>query len=101
MKTTFPSHFQSLLREYSLQTLSPNAPIVIERVLQLGEMKDYHRLSQQIGKQVIMDFFVSHRTFFDPKTTHFWEVLFELPHLSSPPSLYEQVNRPFFRRRIG
>jgi hypothetical protein len=101
MKTSFPTHFQSLLREYNLQNLDPTEPIVIQRVLQLGELKDYHRLSQHIGKQKIVDFFVSHRNSLDPRTVNFWEVLFDLPHLSPTSSLYEQVNNPFFRRSIG
>ena len=89
MKSAFSSHLTSMLREYDTNALNFGDTIVIERVLQFGEMSDYQQLKKQIGKQTIIDFFVKHRTSFDRKTANFWEKIFNLPHLSPAPTLYE------------
>jgi len=101
MKSAFSPHLQSLLREYDTSALQFSDGIVIERILMFGAMSDYYELKKQVGKQTIIDFFASHRTKFDKKTVKFRETLFELPHLSSQyPSIYEQMNKPLFRRSI-
>lgn len=102
MKPAFSPHLKSLLREYDTNALNFRDDIVIKRVLQFGEMRDYQQLKKRLGKPAVIDFFVKHRTSFDRKTVNFWETIFDLPHLSSPqPTVYEQLNKPLFRRSIG
>jgi len=101
MKSAFSPHLKSMLREYDTNALTFHDSIVIERVLQFWEMKDYWELEKQIGKSAIINFFVNHRTMFDKKTVNFREKIFNIPPLSSPhPSIYEQINKPLLCRSI-
>ena len=102
MKLPKSSHLPSLLREYDLSALQPQDDIVLERVLQFGELQDYKHLEKQVGRPFIVDFFLRHKQRFDKKTINFWEKIFHLPHSSSNyTSIYEQMHQPTFRRSIG
>jgi cell fate (sporulation/competence/biofilm development) regulator YmcA (YheA/YmcA/DUF963 family) len=97
-----PSHLKSILREYNIDTLHFQDDIVIQRILQFGEIQDYKQLEKQIGKQAIIDCFLQQRQHFDKKTINFWEKIFHLPHLpSNATSIYEKMHHPTFRRSIG
>jgi len=101
MGSAFSPHLTSMLREYDIHALNFSDNIVIERVLQFGEMNDYRQLKKQIGKKMIIDFFVKHRANFDRKTANFREKMFNLPHLPPSPTLYEQLHASVSRRNIG
>jgi hypothetical protein len=101
MKLSTPSHLKSILREYDTDALCFQDDIVIQRILQFGELEEYKQLKKKIGRQTIIDYFLQHRQYFDKKTINFWEKIFHLPHLPfTATSIYEKMHNPTFRRSI-
>lgn len=95
-----PQNLKSILREYDPQSLKFSDDIVIERILQFWDMKDYELLRKKVDKKLIIDYFKNHISHFDKKTANFRTKLFNLPDLSPKTDIYERTKKPTFRRSI-
>ncbi|MDP2090215.1 MAG: hypothetical protein Q8K30_01335 [Candidatus Gracilibacteria bacterium] len=90
------------LWEYDITNMNYNDEILIIRALNFGELSDIKIISKNIGEKKVLDIFLKNITNIDNKSKNFWEIYFNLKKISKPNiSMYEQINKPIFKRSFG
>ncbi len=90
-----PKHLEKILWEYDIVELRKTSPIVLERVLSLGDTGDI----SYVGLSRLHEYFIEKKPLLDPKSNSFWSLIFDVP-LSPSPTPYDLINTPVFYRNF-
>lgn len=86
------------LWEYDIKKLNYDDKIVIIRALNFWEISDVKKIIKNIWKEKVIDTFKKYIWEIDNKSKNYWNIYFKLNNNINNLSMYEQINKPIFRR---
>lgn len=89
------------LWEYDVKKLSYDDKIVIIRALNFWEMEDVKKIIKNIWKEKLINILLKNIWELDNKSKNFWSIYFKLNNNKNNISMYEQINKPIFKRSFG
>ncbi len=79
----FPEGLRRLLWEYRTEELAPDSPIVIERVLEFGDIEEVRYLLRHVKAETIKEFIVRYAYRLSSRSLNYWRRYFEVSDAST------------------